>query len=462
MFEVETEKLINIIKSKTIGFEKKIKLNQIIETGIPKSIKNYFYLESEALLYRENYFRIDRERFDVTSPEVKRAVLNFDEILKLNCVFLRNEFILLLEKSVSLELNFLSKPRWTLIKFIYKDANSKSIDEIAALMRYFVDYSYYNDILLGYLAKKDIQRVTISDFDKLIKKIDASLIKRYSPRETALMAKPLLDFLNYSNNVKSKNIDIDPLILFYEDKELFGVTSALHLEKEIRGKNSISLEDLALMIERLDDLRKSAPDKEKDFEKSETGKKEENINTILDKKFVPKPQLLEEVDYLSKEENAEVASNIPEESAGVTIPLIGEIDLMPESKFDSQISQSDQYTDHIEEATKIHDAKRVNEIIDDFDYEFTVISGTPHSANSSKVQFFIQEDDEKLFIKKLFNKNEANYRTTIMELSGCKDWKEAASYIDNLFIRYDINPYSNTAINFTDKIQIGFLKHNVH
>ena len=156
MFEVETEKLINISKSKTIGFEKKIKLNQIIETGIPKSIKNYFYLESEALLYRENYFRIDRERFDVTSPEVKRAVLNFDEILKLNCVFLRNEFILLLEKSVSLELNFLSKPRWTLIKFIYKDANSKSIDEIAALMRYFVDYSYYNDILLGYLAKKDI------------------------------------------------------------------------------------------------------------------------------------------------------------------------------------------------------------------------------------------------------------------------------------------------------------------
>jgi len=461
MFEVESENLINAIKSRTIAFERHIKLKQILETNIPKSIKNYFYLEAEALLNQENYLRIDKDRFNISNDDVKKVLFNLDEVLKQNCIFQRNEFILLLEKAVSFELNYLSKPRWTLTKFIFKDNNSKSIDEIFSLLRYFVDYSYYNDILIGYLNKKNIKRILISDFDKLLKKIDSSLINKYSSYEIATMPKPLLDFINYSNTIKTKNIDINWLMVFYEDKELYGIKSALNLEKELRGKKSINFEDLSVLIDHLDDIRK--PDFNKSIDdtlqgKEETIEKNEHINYLLNRKSYLKPQLLEKDDYLKDyQDNKEI------------------LDQKTESQY--QMFSEDNSNDRINEYSEINnqnfeeennknkeenDRKRVTEIIDNFDYEFTVITESNSSEKQNIVFFEINDEDKKNFIKKLFNKDEILYQSTITDLSKCKNWKEAAAYIDNLFVKYDINPYSNTAINFTDKIQIGFLKRDVY
>jgi hypothetical protein len=467
MFEVETENLINVIKSKTISFEKNIKLNQLLESSIPKSIKNYFYLEAEALLNQENYFRIDKDRFDVTSNEVKKTLIGFDEILKMNCIFQRNEFILLLEKAVSFQFNYLSKPRWTLTKFVYKESNSKSVEEITALMRYFIDYSYYNDILIGYLNKKDIKRILISDFDKLIKKIDASLIKRYSAHEIAAMPKPLLDYINFSNSIKSKNLDIASLILFFEDKELFGITSALNLEKEVRGKNNITIDDLSFLIEKLDDLRKPDFDRNAYSQSGSVIEKNEGVvKDLLDKKYILKPQLLEKSDYLAPEGNK---IPVDETSSSVSGEVVREpekiIDIINNISLESEYKEengSDVVNNENNIKTQNSEKSKVTAIIDDFDYEFTIISGSQAPDKQKNVVFYIEEDDEKLFIKKLFNKSEGAYKEAINDLSKCRDWKEAASYIDNFFIRSDINPYSNTAINFTDKIQIGFLKHNVH
>ena len=457
MFEVESENLINAIKSRTIGFERNIKLKQILETNIPKSIKNYFYLEAEALLNQENYLRIDKDRFDITDDDIKKVLYNLDEVLKQNCIFQRNEFILLLEKAVSFELNYLSKPRWTLTKFIFKDSNSKSVDEIFSLLRYFVDYSYYNDILIGYLNKKNIKKILISDFDKLLKKIDSSLISKYSSYEIATMPKPLLDFINYSNTIKTKNVDITWLMVFYEDKELFGIKSALNLEKDLRGKKNITFEDLSVMIDHLDDIRK--PDINKSIDdtlpkKEEVKEKNEQIYNLLNKKSYLKPQLLEK-DVFLKDKQDNIILDQQNESYN---QIISE-DISTERNTETSEINNQNYEDE----TKLeNDRKRVTEIIDNFDYEFTVIGDSNSSEEQNLVTFEINDEDERNFIKKLFNKDEIFYRATMNELSRCKNWKEAAAYIDNLFIKYDINPYSNTAINFTDKIQIGFLKRDVY
>jgi hypothetical protein len=341
------------------------------------------------------------------------------------------------------------------------------VEEITALMRYFIDYSYYNDILIGYLNKKDIKRILISDFDKLIKKIDASLIKRYSAHEIAAMPKPLLDYINFSNSIKSKNLDIASLILFFEDKELFGITSALNLEKEVRGKNNITIDDLSFLIEKLDDLRKPDFDRNAYSQSGSVIEKNEGVvKDLLDKKYILKPQLLEKSDYLAPEGNK---IPVDETSSSVSGEVVREpekiIDIINNISLESEYKEengSDVVNNENNIKTQNSEKSKVTAIIDDFDYEFTIISGSQAPDKQKNVVFYIEEDDEKLFIKKLFNKSEGAYKEAINDLSKCRDWKEAASYIDNFFIRSDINPYSNTAINFTDKIQIGFLKHNVH
>ena len=446
MFEVESEKLNELIKSRTIGFDKNIKLIQILEAPISIAIKNYFKLEAEALLSNEKYFNINKERFDITNISVIKSLSTLEDNLKNNCIFLRNEFVQLLGKAIVLELNYLTKPRRTITKFIFKNELKKRVTEIKSLLRYFLNYSYINEILVGYFEKKNVDEVSISDFDKLIKKIDSSFIQTYSQYEIASMPKALLDFINYSNNVKSKNIDISVLLSFYDDKELFGITSALNIEKEKNKITSLSIDDLFIIVQNTKDIYKSDYNRGIVLSPQETNDEGNDTNKVKPLVFA------EQETFLTSQLNDpsdEVPSNEVQSKLGNDDPK------------DTTTSSSDVSNSAVLTKTK-KETKKIAKIINDFDYEFTVVSGVLHSSQSQYVSFYISDEDEKIFIKKLFDKNIYEYKAAIRKLSGLKDWYEASSFIDELFIKYKIDPYSKPAINFTDKIHVGFLDSNVH
>jgi hypothetical protein len=446
MFEVESKKLNEFIKSRTIGLDKSIKLIQILEAPISVAIKNYFKLEAEALLSNEKYFNINKERFDITNTSVIKSLSILEDNLKNNCIFLRNEFVQLLGKAIDLELNYLTKPRRTITKFIFKNDLKKRVTEIKSLLRYFLNYSYINEILIGYFEKKNIDEVSISDFDKLLKKIDSSFIQNYSQYEIASMPKALLDFINYSNSVKSKSIDISVLLSFYDDKELLGITSALNIEKEKNKVTSLSVDDLFLIVQNTKDIYKSDYNREFILSSEKTSDEGNDTNKIKPLVFAEKETLLtsqlnEPPDEVS---NTGMQSKIKNDDSKDT------------TTNSSNLSNNMVLMDAKKET------KKIAKIISDFDYEFTVVSGVLHSNKNQYVSFYIPDEDEKVFIKKLFDKNIYEYKAAIRKLSGLKDWYEASSFIDELFIKYKIDPYSKPAINFTDKIHSGFLDNNVY
>lgn len=443
MFEIESKKLNELIKSRTIGFDNKVKLIQILEASIPLAVKNYFKLEAEALLCNEKYFNVNKERFDTTNISVVKSLSTLEENLKNNCLFLRNEFVQLLEKSIDLQLNYLTKPGKTITKFIFKNGVKKRVSEIKSLLRYFLTYSYINEILVGYFEKKNIEEVPINDFDKLLKKIDLSIIQSFSQYEIASMPKPLLDFINYSNNVKSKTIDISALLSFYDDKELYGITSALNIEKEKNKITSLSIDDLFLIVQNTKDIYKSDYNREVVLPTEKTDDEDNNINQTRPIVFTETGTLLapQSTVPLNEVSNIETQTQMEE-----NVSKVNNIDIPNNTVL-----------------TETNNAKKnITKFIDDFDYEFTVISGVSNSNDSNSVSFRISDEDEKLFIKKLFDKNNYEYNAAIRKLKEFKSWQEAASFISDLFIKYKIDPYSKPAINFTDKIQVGFFNHHVH
>ncbi len=64
---------------------------------------------------------------------------------------------------------------------------------------------------------------------------------------------------------------------------------------------------------------------------------------------------------------------------------------------------------------------------------------------------------ERKVIKKVFNRDRDRYRSAVERILGATNWKAACQVLDEIFIANDVDPYSRTAIRFTDAVYGRFL-----
>jgi len=62
----------------------------------------------------------------------------------------------------------------------------------------------------------------------------------------------------------------------------------------------------------------------------------------------------------------------------------------------------------------------------------------------------ISESDRRKFIKKIFNQDEEAYISALKSIEKLPTWKEASKNIDEIFIKYDVDPYSSEATRFIE------------
>ncbi len=62
----------------------------------------------------------------------------------------------------------------------------------------------------------------------------------------------------------------------------------------------------------------------------------------------------------------------------------------------------------------------------------------------------ISESDKRKFINKIFLQDEQAYRTMLKELSKQTTWKQASKFVDETFIKNNIDPYSPEATKFLE------------
>jgi hypothetical protein len=69
----------------------------------------------------------------------------------------------------------------------------------------------------------------------------------------------------------------------------------------------------------------------------------------------------------------------------------------------------------------------------------------------------ISASDQKKYAKKLFKRNDDTVMRALTVLNGKPTWREASEYIDDLFIKHDVDMYSRIAVQFTDDIYKRYL-----
>lgn len=78
----------------------------------------------------------------------------------------------------------------------------------------------------------------------------------------------------------------------------------------------------------------------------------------------------------------------------------------------------------------------------------------------SDVRTFIDAMLERKVIKKVFQRNRSEYESVLNKLNGAQNWKVASQILDELFVRNNVDPYSRTAIRFTDSVYGRYLSTN--
>lgn len=74
------------------------------------------------------------------------------------------------------------------------------------------------------------------------------------------------------------------------------------------------------------------------------------------------------------------------------------------------------------------------------------------SATLPDLQDLFSPSDVKRFVKSIFHKDDAAFRTALDDLNRFTAWDDASHFLDDLFVLQNIDPFSKEAVEFTDRV----------
>jgi hypothetical protein len=75
------------------------------------------------------------------------------------------------------------------------------------------------------------------------------------------------------------------------------------------------------------------------------------------------------------------------------------------------------------------------------------------------IHAIFSRSEQKHFVKKIFRRDDIAFREALDTLNIIASWGEASHYLDQLFVANNVDPFSEEAIEFTDKVYGWFHPH---
>lgn len=402
IFEQEIETIINVVRTRTIGEADGILLKHILRAPIHPSIKAYFRAEVEKVLHQEHAREFLSKKLAYGIPEVVSLRKQIDKLLLLNYQFTREEFESLLDESVHFQFNYLCRPRWTLINFIFGTNRTVSTTHIETKLTYCVDYSYFVHLIKQYCTARGLTELKYEEFQTLVKRIDDEVIALHAPAELARMLKPLFTFLQATlpPTTDVLTIPINAAIVFFEDKQLHSIRERLEHERDVKAHNHVTMEDLTALIESLYD--KSTP--------PEPVLEHEQLTIVQEP---PVEQLNPQLQYSLTE-----STTLSNQQNQVTNELI-----QPEA------------IEKETETSVIPEKEHVEQEAIPPSYDVTTL--------------FPKKVYDKL-LRVLFQRDARKFNRVLSEILALQHWDDVAHYLDGFYLVENIDPFCEEAVLFTD------------
>lgn len=342
MFEKEIKAIyrLNVDKIENLGafctFE------QIQSAELHPAILQYLSAELDFLIYEDRKKLLKDSVFDYSSEAVQRHFKMMDQEIKTKKRFSIEYIKKLILHSASFNVNFLVRPKWSLLRIIFEEETRKSTEEIVQILNYVYYYDYLKKILTSYLRKKNITSINVHDFEEILEKIDQLEVESYLDTIYDRALSAMEEFFNTGGHTAGR-IPLKAVEMFLDEK---------HLSKEL--ENLRQLPGSGNQYFDPDDLKKIIKGQFNGFDASSMEKTEDKIINEKPKlNFSPKIEnILDE-----KDDNPAVKSQNPPDSIDSKLKKYSftfnseddsEEDEKPVSD-PNQLSMADQLLDSVQE-----------------------------------------------------------------------------------------------------------------
>jgi hypothetical protein len=248
MLERETEIIKQIIAESTIGERNAIKLNEVVAADLPSGVKAYIIADVTKHFEKE----LQQTAFERIAKGVASTITGQRAIMRtlaMEFTLSREGYIKVVEDTVFFLENYLCRPRWTLQQLMFEQGQTITFDEMIKKLELAVEYSYFALLIERHARRAGWRLISAQQFASLVERIDTEVVKNHSPRELALLTKPIFDFLLFGDTSMDRPVPIGAILLFFEDKKM--VQEKEHIERmyQLKPHKQISLNQLIAMLE---------------------------------------------------------------------------------------------------------------------------------------------------------------------------------------------------------------------
>lgn len=395
MFEKETKFITDFITIKLKSTGSGITFEKLLGSDIHPAVLKYISSEIDYLIYEDRNTLIKNSVFDYSGAEIAKHFFLIGEEIKKSKKISLEDLKKLIVQAVSFNLNFVTRPKWSLIKLIFNEEQSKKVEEIELLLNHIYYYNYLKNIILAYAAKRKLESLSVVEFELIMNKIDKEL---FSVQGTKLIENALWsisEFINYGSNLGNK-IPLQPVEIFLKEKDQIDYLFRLRRALPIEGSKRYEIDDIKNIIFSTAPIDKpilafETPDEaktEEHFFIEEKSKPEEDDEINIQQE--EKPDILEEEDESAVSEITESAepekinySDEEVEEYNITIPEEDDIlkiydeelrsleDLEKQLSFDAEeVKDTELY--EFEEESDANEVKQIqNELLGSDEFQVT-------------------------------------------------------------------------------------------
>ncbi len=257
MSSATVDRTVALLRDRSIADAPQILLKQALDADMPAGVKRYLLAEVVSFLEDDLRHLPQFGHLHPDAPGSARLRTAFLRSLAGAYEMSRDQFLELLREAVAFTESYLSRPQWTLESFLFEEEQDIDLGTMHARLEYCADYAYFGRILEHILARRRATRITRSDFRTLVSRIDDQILQQHTPREFALLAKPLFNFLLLKDAEPDEPIPLGPVLAFADDKKLTILKEYIESICRLRNATTLSLRQLGQLVEDLESVKEA-------------------------------------------------------------------------------------------------------------------------------------------------------------------------------------------------------------
>lgn len=225
MFEREIKFIYDFNLNKVTKLGPYFTFEQLLSTDLHPAILHYISAEIDFLIFEDRQRLLKNSIFDYSGEKITHHFALISEEVKRSKRLSQEYISKLILHATSFTINFLVRPNWTLLKFIYDEGDHKTTTEIKQILNYLYYYKFLKKVIIKYINTKKILSMNSKEFSELLLKVDKLGLESNLGGVLSNSLKSMAEFFNIGELLKSK-IPFLAVEMYLEEKQLKG-----HLEK---------------------------------------------------------------------------------------------------------------------------------------------------------------------------------------------------------------------------------------